>query len=82
MVSPKRLDLRELKQKLDIMPSVIDAGLTQTTRLERTETRRGPALPGRAGRGLTQTTRLERTETALRLALRLTLAMSHPNDST
>ncbi len=37
-VSPKRLDLRELKHGEAEAVQVSRAGLTQTTRLERTET--------------------------------------------
>ncbi len=38
-VSPKRLDLRELKPQGTLVMIGVTAGLTQTTRLERTETR-------------------------------------------
>ncbi len=44
MVSPKRLDLRELKQVPAASWSALPVGLTQTTRLERTETRHHPKL--------------------------------------
>ncbi len=61
-VSPKRLDLRELKPARDAGAKLRPASLTQTTRLERTETvvTIDHAQPEH---GLTQTTRLERTET-------------------
>ncbi len=61
-VSPKRLDLRELKRRSRSSTSAISSGLTQTTRLERTETTHDVVRQG-VRRGLTQTTRLERTET-------------------
>ncbi len=57
------------------------ASLTQTTRLERTETHQW-RVGCRIAQGLTQTTRLERTETGGGVAGRGIAARSHPNDST
>ncbi len=47
-VSPKRLDLRELKLKGEAAERVLATGLTQTTRLERTETSQGLLAGGQA----------------------------------
>ncbi len=64
-VSPKRLDLRELKLVFSILHNRRVRGLTQTTRLERTETRCDLRCGDGVGSCLTQTTRLERTETSI-----------------